>query len=204
MLVTKAEYARRHGVSKPAVGKWEARGWLVMHEGKVDVEKSDANLSKYRDPADGRAKRGDSKPEPVNSAKVNRRAPAAKAPSSPAEPSDEEQEKLEEARRIIASLGADLSTEEARRVKENYLALLHRLEYLQKEGELIELQLARSVLFDEARAARDAWLNWPARFAALIAAELGVDADRATEVLTGYVHKQIKALGEPAGLFEQG
>lgn len=85
--------------------------------------------------------------------------------------------------------------------KEHYLALLRELEFERKSGAVIELDLARSVLFEEFRALRDAWLNWPAKYAALIAADLGLDAGRVTEVLTGYVHKQITSLGEPEGSF---
>jgi hypothetical protein len=35
--------------------------------------------------------------------------------------------------------GAELSLDEARRVKENYLALLTKLEFQQKDGQLIEM-----------------------------------------------------------------
>ncbi|PWI77054.1 hypothetical protein DEO48_26410, partial [Enterobacter sp. CGMCC 5087] len=44
--------------------------------------------------------------------------------------------------------GADMSKEEASRVKENYLALLTKLEFQQKDGQLIELEQAEKVLFD--------------------------------------------------------
>lgn len=81
--------------------------------------------------------------------------------------------------------------------KENYLALLRQLEFEQKSGELIELSMAERVLFEGARAQRDAWLNWPARVGAMIAADLGLEADRVTEILTTHVHKHIEQLGEP-------
>jgi hypothetical protein len=110
----------------------------------------------------------------------------------------------EAAERLAAAAGGVPKYAESLAKKEHFLALLRELEYRQKEGQLVDLQLARSILFDEARAARDAWLNWPAKHAALIAADLGVEADRVTEVLTTYVHKQLAALGEPSGQFEQG
>lgn len=84
--------------------------------------------------------------------------------------------------------------------KEDYAGRLKELEYRQKSGDLVELSLARQVLFNEFRAARDAWLNWPTRFAALIAADLGIEqVDRVADVLASYVHKQLKTLGEPRG-----
>lgn len=71
-----------------------------------------------------------------------------------------------------------------------YLALLNRLDYERKSGALVDLATAETVLFEEVRAARDAWLAWPSNFGALIAADLNIDAaDRVTEVLTKYVHR---------------
>lgn len=81
--------------------------------------------------------------------------------------------------------------------KENYIALLRQLEYEEKSGALVPLDLAERVLFEGARAMRDAWLNWPSRVGPLIAADLGLEADRVTEALTEHVHKHIAQLGEP-------
>jgi hypothetical protein len=102
---------------------------------------------------------------------------------------------------MAAALGANLSTEEARRVKENYLALKGKLEYERDSGNLVDLDTAKSILFSEARAVRDAWLNFSAKYGPMIAADLGLEADRVVLVLTGYVHKQVDSLGEPVGDF---
>lgn len=211
-LCTKAEFARKQGVSKVSVTKWEQKGWLVVSEGKVDVEASVARLKKYRDTTDGRANSGakTAPAEAVNSvnqvnAAVNSgdepiRPPGWPFPQSLPHPDDETP--AQAAERIVMQMGgAHMSMEEARRVKENYLALLNKLEYEQKGGELVELDLARTVLFEAFRQVRDAWMNWPSKFAPHIAADLGLEADRVTEVLTGYVHKQIASLGEPEGAF---
>lgn len=69
MLVSKAEFARMHGVSHTAVAKWQKAGWLVLQGSKVDVEASNEKLKQYRDSTDGRAARSrgkvssESKPE---------------------------------------------------------------------------------------------------------------------------------------------
>lgn len=81
--------------------------------------------------------------------------------------------------------------------KENFLALLRELEYAEKSGQKVDLEVAERVLFEAARAARDAWLNWPARVGPLIAADLGLEADKVTEVLTAHVHKHVEQRGEP-------
>lgn len=87
--------------------------------------------------------------------------------------------------------------------KENYLALLRQLEYEQKSGSLVELDTASAILFEEFRAQRDAWLNWPTRVGPLLAADLGLEADRVVEALTTHVHKQIAQLGEPEANFSE-
>lgn len=86
--------------------------------------------------------------------------------------------------------------------KENYLALLRELEYEEKSGQKVDLEVAERELFEAARAARDAWLNWPARVGPLIAADLGLEADKVTEVLTAHVHKHVEQLGEPDAQFQ--
>lgn len=44
-IMSQAEYARWHGVSRPAVGKWKDAGHLTMTDDKVDVAASDRCLS---------------------------------------------------------------------------------------------------------------------------------------------------------------
>lgn len=102
-----------------------------------------------------------------------------------------------EAEQLIKSGNYDLVTyAQALEKKENYLALLRQLEYEEKSGALVELAVAERALFEGARSQRDAWLNWPARVGALIAADLGLEADRVTEALTEHVHKHISQLGQ--------
>jgi len=104
---------------------------------------------------------------------------------------------VEDAAERIALTAAPYNRIEAERIKENYLALLKKLEFEQKDGSLVDMALAERVLFEGARAQRDAWLNWPARVGPLVAADLGLEADRVTEALTEHVHKHIAQLGEP-------
>jgi hypothetical protein len=89
-------------------------------------------------------------------------------------------------------------------LKEQATAKLKQLEFAVKSGELISSEMAAGVLFEEFRAARDAWLNWPTAVAPHMAADLGVDIDKLVEVLTRYVHQHLSELGEPAGDFGPG
>ena len=90
---------------------------------------------------------------------------------------------------------------DSERVKEGALALKQVLAARQAAGQLVELAVAEAVLFETARAARDSWLNWPARVGPLLAADLGVPADRVTEVLTAHVQSHLADLGEPEADF---
>ncbi|MFP4900593.1 hypothetical protein ACLFKT_15795 [Paraburkholderia sp. BR14261] len=115
---------------------------------------------------------------------------------------DEDDTPSEAAAKLVIAMGAEHNLAEAIRIKENFNALLKQLEYEQKAGSLVELAIARTVLFDAARAARDSWMNWPMRVGAKIAADLGLEGDRVTQVLTEHVHTQIASLGEPDAHFE--
>lgn len=182
-FVKQSEFAELCGVSRQAVLKWKQEGKLVMQGARVDVDASLARL--------GRVRKGGS---PVHQ---------GGGASDPVEIDLRPGEALAEAaERLAGEIDVDgTSFDEARRIKEVYLALLHRLEFEKKSGALVELDTASAVLFEEFRAQRDAWLNFPARVAPILAAELGVDADRVTEALTAHVHKQIAQLGEPEANF---
>lgn len=96
------------------------------------------------------------------------------------------------------------SLHEALLRKEQAQADLKRLEFQEKSGALTDTEHARQVLFEEARAARDAWLNWPAKIGPLLAAQLNIDdAPRIVELLTEHVHQQVTALGGSAADFER-
>lgn len=151
-----------------------------MDGDEIDVDASNANIERYRkSPTAAEAK---AKPKKTNKQQTSE--PVDESPTQTAE-------------RLIREIGADMSFDEARRVKENFLALLTKLEYEKEDGQLVELSVAESILFAEFRGQRDAWMNWPSRVAPIMAADLGVPADRMTEVLIEHVHKQITSLGEP-------
>lgn len=108
-------------------------------------------------------------------------------------------ETLEDAANRLAGSGQVPSHTyaEALRRKENYLALLHQLKYEREAGLLVDLPTAERALFEGARAMRDAWLGWPSKVGPLLAADLGLEADRVTGALTEHVHRHIAQLGEP-------
>jgi hypothetical protein len=64
------------------------------------------------------------------------------------------------------------------------------------KGELVDRAKAVGQVFRLAREERDAWVNWPARVAAMIAAELGVDPHQAHTVLERHVRNHLAELAE--------
>jgi hypothetical protein len=206
-LVTQAVFSRMCRTSRKTVTRWKQEGRLVMRGQEVDVEATAENMKRTSRRGSPIVLTPEEAAAPFARSRVTRSPAAQKAvPTSHPDIADlsaapqysaREDETPEQAAERIVLTGAPFKLSEAERIKENYLALLKKLEYEQKEGSLIELAVAERVLFECARADRDAWLNWPARVGPLIAADLGLEADRVTGILTEHVHKQIAQLGEP-------
>lgn len=198
------EFARREGVSDTLVRRAIKQGRL-----KVSADKMlDPNQigSAWRE---GNAKGANTAREQVRTgANTPKAAEPVRTPElAPASVEllgdVRDDETLESAaERMVKSGQATHDYAEALRLKENYLALLRQLEYEQKSGALVDLALAERVLFEGARAQRDAWLSWPSKVGPLLAADLGLEADRVTGALTEHVHKHIAQLGEPDVQFD--
>ncbi len=96
---------------------------------------------------------------------------------------------------VLAGKFSDMAT--AMRIKENALAAKNLLAARRDAGSLVEIETAEAVLFETQRAQRDAWMNFPTRVGPVLAAELGLEADKVVEALTAHVHQQLSDLGEP-------
>ena len=69
-----------------------------------------------------------------------------------------------------------------------------RLKLQKLKGELVDRARAEALVFRLARETRDAWVNWPARAAALIAAELELDPATMQKVLEAHVRAHLDEL----------
>src|SRR4029453_14019946 len=74
-------------------------------------------------------------------------------------------------------------------------ARLKELAVLEREGVLVDRQHGERVAFTFARRHRDAWLNWPARIGAELAAAVGIDAGMLIGLLEAHVARQLDELG---------
>ena len=85
---------------------------------------------------------------------------------------------------------------QARTANEVLKAQERRLRLQQMKGELVDRAKAVAQVFRLARDERDAWVNWPARVAAMIAAELEVEPHRLHTVLERQVREHLNELAE--------
>lgn len=163
-------YARHRGVTDTAVHKAIRAGRITPEpDGTLDPDK-----------ADGEWERNTENPK----AGTRSRAPKVRVPEDPA-----------------PSLGTGLpaggtSLLQARTVNEVVKAQTNKVRLARLKGELVDRSQAVAHVFTLARAERDAWLNWPARVSATLAARLGVDAHDLHVALETAVREHLQELGE--------
>jgi hypothetical protein len=85
---------------------------------------------------------------------------------------------------------------QARTANEVMKAQLRRIELAKKKNELVDRARATALVFCLARQERDAWVGWPARVAAVMAAELGCGTHAMQTVLEKHVREHLVSLSE--------
>ena len=184
--VSERKYATRAGVSRGAVQKARAAGRLVLHpDGSIDAAASDARRAAATDPA---KRRGTANkipdPGPVSGTGVKPVADAA----------------LGSVRETLREQGLPSSPRvtfvDARTALVIAQAHLARRKLQERNGELVDRARALALVFRLAREERDTWVNWPVRVAALMAAELGVDAHPMQKILETHVRAHLAELAE--------
>lgn len=85
---------------------------------------------------------------------------------------------------------------QARTVNEVVKAQTNKVRLAQLKGDLVDRPQAIAHVFKLARSERDAWLNWPARISAQLAAKLNVDPHAMHVALETAVREHLQELGE--------
>lgn len=174
-------YAKARGVSHVAVLKAAKAGRITLEpDGTVDPAKADAAWERSTDP--GKAK---SKAKPKASHETLK--PVAEAAVGSVRETLKEQG---------LPSGGNVTFVQARTAHEIAKAHLARLRLQRMKGELVDRARATALVFRLAREERDGWVNWPARVAALIAAELGVEAHPMQKILETHVRAHLAELAE--------
>ena len=173
-------YARRRGISHVAVMKAAKSGRIVLEpDGTIDPTKADAGWDRATDPAKRNAKPSTAEGEklrPVPETAIGSVRETLKEQGLPS--------------------GGNVTFVQARTAHEIAKAHLARLKLQERKGELIDRARATSLVFRLAREERDAWANWPARTAALMAAALGVDVHAMQTLLETHVRSHLGELAE--------
>ena len=168
-------YARQRGVSHVAVLRAVKQGRVTLEpDGTVDAAKADASWERSSDP--GRRKPVAEKLRPVAEAAVGSVRETLKEQGLPA--------------------GGNVTFVQARTAHEIAKAHLTRLRLQRMKSELVDRARATALVFRLAREERDTWINWPARVAALMAAELSVAAHPMQKILETHVRAHLTELAE--------
>jgi hypothetical protein len=179
--MSERQYAAHAGLSRGAIQKAKAAGRLVLHaDGSINATASDAKRKGATDPSKQRPTSG----------------PSAKLKPVPDAALTAIGDTLRESGQAPPGTGSGTTFLQAKTAHEVLKAQERRLRLDKMKGELIDRGKATALVFKLAREERDSWVNWPARVAALIAAELAVDA--------GAVETHVRAhLDELAGIRPQ-
>lgn len=165
-------YAKTRGVSDTAVRKAIAAGRITPEaDGTIDPARADSQWDRNTEPP-----------------RVGSRSPAPRV-AVPAEVATGG-----EGSPALPAGGASLL--QARTVNEVVKAQTNKVRLARLKGELVDRNQAIAHIFKLARAERDAWLNWPARISAQMAAALGVDPHTMHVALESAVRDHLQELGD--------
>ncbi|WP_404993616.1 elements of external origin [Cupriavidus pauculus] len=168
-------YARHRGVSDAAVRKAIAAGRVTPEaDGTLDPERADAEWARN-----------------TEAPRTGTRARAVKAAVLPETPTVAP---VGDGQAALATGGASLL--QARTVNEVVKAQTNKVRLARLKGELVDRNQAIAHVFKLARAERDAWLNWPARISAQMAAKLGIEPHTMHVALEAAVREHLQELGD--------
>ena len=172
MRLSRRAYAQHRGVSEKAVRKAIAAGRITLErDGTIDPVKADRQWETQTDPLKQR--------------RVPKRA-IRSAQRTVENTLDE----------VNSAPGGVAPLLRARTAKEMIGAQTAKVRLQKMKGELVDRAKATATVFELARQERDAWMNWPPRVAADMAAELGVDAHLMERVLEHHIRQHLADLAE--------
>jgi hypothetical protein len=166
--MSERQYAARVGLSRGAIQKAKATGRLVLHEdGSIDAAASDKRRAETTDPS-----------------KI-RKPPAPKLKPVPEAAVAAVGDTLREQGLTAPAVGGGTTFLQAKTANEVLKAQERRIRLQKLKGELVDRARAETLVFRLAREERDAWVNWPARVAAPMAAELALALAQAADAENG-------------------
>ena len=185
--MSERQYAAHVGLSRGAIQKAKTAGRLVLHaDGSIDAEASDRRRAETTDPS------------------KTRKAPEAKLKPVPGAAVTAVGDTLREQGLAAPAVGGGTTFLQAKTANEVMKAQERKLRLQKQKDELVDRARAETLMFRLAREERDAWVTWPARVAALMAADLtaalgdgiGVEAALMQKVLEAHVRAQLDSLAD--------
>jgi hypothetical protein len=179
--------ARRLGVSETAVRRAEKAGRIGREaDGSWDLAKVEAAWVRNTDPSQQRRSPARSAPRTGQVRGAMKPVPEAAVGAV--------RDTLRESGEPVSAGG--MTFMQARTANEVLKAQERRVRLQRMKGELVDRARAVAQVFKLAREERDAWVNWPARVAAMMAAELEVDTHKLHTVLERQVREHLSELAE--------
>ena len=183
--LSERDYATHSGLSRGAVQKARKTGRLVLFaDGSIDAAASDARRGAMSDPDQQARSRGGL------GASGDGSVGPSPGPGS------------------LSGPGDSTSYLKARTALTVYQAQERQLSIQKKKGVLVDRARAETLVFRLARQERDTWVTWPTRVAALMAAQLSAEMEKASgaavtietailqRVLETHVREQLDALAD--------
>lgn len=186
--MSERQYAAHAGVSRGAVQKARLAGRLALNgDGTIDAAASDERRHAATDPAKQR------KVAAAHTTVVDQPTVVDRPPRAPAlKPVPDAAlsalgDTLREQGMAAPAVGSSTTYLQAKTANEVLKAQERRLKLQKMKGELIDRARATALVFRLARDERDAWVNWPGRVAAVMAAELSAALGEAAVLDTATV-----------------
>ncbi|MEM5472916.1 hypothetical protein WNZ14_14375 [Hoeflea sp. AS60] len=174
--MSERQYAAHVGLSRGAIQKAKTAERLVLFpDGSIDAAASDRRRAETTDPS------------------KTKKPPAPKLKPVPAAAVAAVGDTLREQGLAV---GGGTTFLQAKTANEVLKAQERRIRLQKLKGELIERARALALVFRLAREERDAWVNWPVRAAALMAADLGVEPAAMQKALEKHVRAHLDDLAE--------
>jgi hypothetical protein len=182
------------GASHTAVRKAIQAGRVTPEaDGSIDPARADTQWAGQTDPAKQRGQA--SHQAAAETAKATAAAPGVKA--VPQAAIDAVQDTLTEAGEAPdPAAGGQVTFMRARLATEILKGQLQKERLKRERGEVVDRSRATAMVFDLARRERDAWIGWPSRVSANMAAELGVDPHQLEQVLDRFLRDHLALMAE--------
>ena len=183
--ITQAEYARRAGVNKSTINRQVRDGLIPTHGPRKLIRPAEADEARRNntDPS-----RGKHKPK-VDTTRSGSAAKTTKPPT----------------KSKAAAVNKDkvVSYQDARAYGQELKNLQAEIELARLREELISREAVKRAMAELAQASVKAWVQWPSRVYAQMAAELGVDAATLHQVLDRHVRANAEEISQAPVEFRQ-